>query len=591
METNLYDQPAQARFINTYVPIDFGELYRIGSAQKQVVDEARKELSTNLQKWSEFQSPSTIDTENFYKLSTGTLAPLIEEMASNPDLIKTAEYRSKLQSAINSLDYSSLSMLRESADMQRQGMQIRAKMKAEGRLKDSWDLSDIANYDTLGQKKVFSDLTPIRYMTANELSTPYYNDLKPGFLGTEFKDGIKYIVTGNNMKDLYDVATAHYNDLIDTPQGQMYLRDFKKQGMNDEQAQNAFINMIAQSQIDRTIRPQYTPDPYWAQLNLLERKLSAKKGDVQQADLNRYTQKLNRSAQNDVVARVGGLTQEEFNALQSGQDTDNVISNKVVTNTINNVRTVFNAGLSSQGFRKGVQNVISVLSSPLSPYGQKKLGEEGATKTIGGNMYETSSTSNMVLASDFAVRKLAVDGVDNATSYAKVFGNQSYLSPKKQSALNKLRLMWENDDFKGVVYSAEPVAVTDYDGLYSYRKVYIPTDQLRNMTEDEKKLAGKWVKGGDLIRTLKQTVTAEGNVAGFSDRTMGEFKEKDEAKMSMELIDTRKYYVEVPALYANSLTGEQAHTRDNEYDKYIGLQSKMRTFQTSMSEVENELDE
>lgn len=111
------------------------------------------------------------------------------------------------------------------------------------------------------------------------------------------------------------------------------------------------------------------------------------------------------------------------------------------------------------------------------------------------------------------------------------------------------------------------------------------------MTEDEKKLAGKWVKGGDLVRTLKQTVTAEGNVAGFSDRTMGQFKEKDEAKMSMELIDTRKYYIEVPALYANSLTGEQAHTRDNEYDKYIGLQSKMRTFQTSMSEVENELDE
>ena len=393
------------------------------------------------------------------------------------------------------------------------------------------------------------------------------------------------------MKDLYDVATAHYNDLIDTPQGQMYLRDFKRQGMNDEQARNAFINMIAQSQIGRTIRPQYTPDPYWAQLNLLERKLSAKKGDTQQADLNRYTQKLNRSAQNDVVARVGGLTQEEFDALQSGQDTDNVISNKVITNTINNVRTVFNAGLSNQGFRKGVQNVISVLSSPLSPYGQKKLGEEGATKTIGGNMYETSSTSNMVLASDFAVRKLAVDGVDDTASYAKVYGNQSYLSPKKQLALNKLRLMWENDDFKGVVYSAEPVVVTDYDGLYSYRKVYIPTDQLRNMTEDEKKLAGKWVKGGDLVRTLKQTVTAEGNVAGFSDRTMGQFKEKDEAKMSMELIDTRKYYIEVPALYANSLTGEQAHTRDNEYDKYIGLQSKMRTFQTSMSEVENELDE
>ena len=64
MAANMYDQAAQAQFINTYVPINFGELYRIGAAQKQAVDQAAEQFTTQLQKFGEFRSPSRVDTAN-----------------------------------------------------------------------------------------------------------------------------------------------------------------------------------------------------------------------------------------------------------------------------------------------------------------------------------------------------------------------------------------------------------------------------------------------------------------------------------------------------------------------------------------------
>jgi hypothetical protein len=37
---NYYDQPAQASFMNTYVPIPFDELYRLGASAKADVEKA-----------------------------------------------------------------------------------------------------------------------------------------------------------------------------------------------------------------------------------------------------------------------------------------------------------------------------------------------------------------------------------------------------------------------------------------------------------------------------------------------------------------------------------------------------------------------
>lgn len=265
MAANLYDQAAQAQFINTYVPVDFNTLYQIGTAQKNAIEQAAQQFSTQLQKFGEFKSPSVVDTQNWYRLTSGRqdFQDAINQMASNPDALKDAAFRANLQSLVNSVDYAALSQLKESADNLRAGLEMRAKMEAEGRYNRNWDKSDIANYDTLGQRRVFEDITPVRWMSANELSDAYYNNLQPTALPNRTINGVTYNVQGITYDTLYSIADARFNDLVQTPQGQEYYREIlQANGGNREAAREQFVGMIADSQRDR-IREQLTVDPVW----------------------------------------------------------------------------------------------------------------------------------------------------------------------------------------------------------------------------------------------------------------------------------------------------------------------------------------
>jgi hypothetical protein len=73
-------------------------------------------LQNHIQKWSEFQSPSAVDTKRYYDLTIGSMKDYITELASNPDLLKTQEGRSRLYSMINNVDYNALSNLKQSRD-------------------------------------------------------------------------------------------------------------------------------------------------------------------------------------------------------------------------------------------------------------------------------------------------------------------------------------------------------------------------------------------------------------------------------------------------------------------------------------------
>lgn len=264
MAANRYDQAAEMPILNTYVPIDFGELYRIGATQKAAVDQAIRDVSAAVQTFGEFRSPSRVDTENYYNMTIGRMQDLLDEVQYNPDSIKDASFRSKLYGRINSLDYAGLSLLRESANNLRQGLAMRAEMEAKGLYNEAWDDSNIDQYDTLGRGAVFTDITPVAYMNANQLSNPYFDNLAKGTIGTTWKDGAKYVITGNTIDDLRAVADARYSDIVNTPQGQKYYQQFLRQNNgNVEAATKAFKDMIVASQIDRTLRPTLTIDPAW----------------------------------------------------------------------------------------------------------------------------------------------------------------------------------------------------------------------------------------------------------------------------------------------------------------------------------------
>lgn len=578
MAANMYDQAAQAQFINTYVPINFGELYRIGAAQKQAVDQAAEQFTTQLQKFGEFRSPSRVDTENYYNMTIGRedFQNAINQMVSNPDYMKDASNRAQLQSLINSVDYAALSQLKESADYQRMGLQTRAKMKAEGRLKDSWDKSDIANYDTLGTGKIFDDITPVAYMNLNELSTPYFNDLKPGFLGTDYVNGTRYIVTGNNMEDLMAVATAKFNDLIDTPQGQKYFEEYLAMNNGDANAaKSQFINAVAQSQIDRTRRPKYDVDP--AFIEQLKYSLKAKAAGASNTsnvlpDLSRIL--ATTTVQNN-LAVLGGLTPEERSAVASGQ-ANSEIYQKASRNMSNNLKVAWNSLSKASGINSASRKLLDMISQPLSKEVDTSLLVEGGGEALGKDAKLTNSTANMTLGADMTFGLLGYE--NGALGYA--MSNMQNASDEKQKkawkdrsvAMATIQQAWYNDQFRDVIVKGSGQVLSDNNEVYHKRKVYIPIDQLRNIgfesisKGDFSKLIGsKVVSLGDIID--KQQIEIEQE---YDPETGEVLKGETTKKLTRKKLDDSDLYIEFDATYPLQIGNNEATiTRNANYERQI----------------------
>lgn len=578
MAANMYDQAAQAQFINTYVPINFGELYRIGAAQKQAVDQAAEQFTTQLQKFGEFRSPSRVDTENYYNMTIGRedFQNAINQMVSNPDYMKDASNRAQLQSLINSVDYAALSQLKESADYQRMGLQTRAKMKAEGRLKDSWDKSDIANYDTLGTGKIFDDITPVAYMNLNELSTPYFNDLKPGFLGTDYVNGTRYVVTGNNMEDLMAVATAKFNDLIDTPQGQKYFEEYLAMNNGDANAaKSQFINAVAQSQIDRTRRPKYDVDP--AFIEQLRYSLKAKAARASEAsqvlpDLSRIL--ATTTVQNN-LATLGGLTPEERSAVASGQANSEVYQ-KASRNMSNNLKTAWNSLSKASGINSASRKLLDMISQPLSKEVDTSLLVEGGGEALGKDAKLTNSTANMTLGADMTFGLLGYE--NGALGYA--MSNMQNASDEKQKkawkdrsvAMATIQQAWYNDQFRDVIVKGSGQVLSDNNEVYHKRKVYIPIDQLRNIgfesisKGDFSKLIGsKVVSLGDIIDKQQIEITQE-----YDPKTGEVLKGETTKKLTRKKLDDSDLYVEFDATYPLQIGNNEATiTRNANYERQV----------------------
>lgn len=578
MAANMYDQAAQAQFINTYVPINFGELYRIGAAQKQAVDQAAEQFTTQLQKFGEFRSPSRVDTENYYNMTIGRedFQNAINQMVSNPDYMKDASNRAQLQSLINSVDYAALSQLKESADYQRMGLQTRAKMKAEGRLKDSWDKSDIANYDTLGTGKIFDDITPVAYMNLNELSTPYFNDLKPGFLGTDYVNGTRYVVTGNNMEDLMAVATAKFNDLIDTPQGQKYFEEYLAMNNGDANAaKSQFINAVAQSQIDRTRRPKYDVDP--AFIEQLRYSLKAKAAGASEAsqvlpDLSRIL--ATTTVQNN-LATLGGLTPEERSAVASGQANSEVYQ-KASRNMSNNLKTAWNSLSKASGINSASRKLLDMISQPLSKEVDTSLLVEGGGEALGKDAKLTNSTANMTLGADMTFGLLGYE--NGALGYA--MSNMQNASDEKQKkawkdrsvAMATIQQAWYNDQFRDVIVKGSGQVLSDNNEVYHKRKVYIPIDQLRNIgfesisKGDFSKLIGsKVVSLGDIIDKQQIEITQE-----YDPKTGEALKGETTKKLTRKKLDDSDLYVEFDATYPLQIGNNEATiTRNANYERQV----------------------
>lgn len=239
MATNRFDKPIESEYISQYTPIPFEQLYAIGKANNERVDKAYQDLGNQFTKWSEFRSPSAVDTKKWYDLTVGAGQDVVNKLAANPDLIKTAEGRSLIQSFINTRPYNELSQLQQSREGLLQRQKVNQQLMLSGKYNPMWHDVDFTNYNTL-DSKVFNDVAPLAYKSEVDLVKPYVDNLKPGFIRQEGAYDWRGVSSERIDQEIANNISAIYN----TPEAQKHIQVLIQQGYTPEQANALFANRI-----------------------------------------------------------------------------------------------------------------------------------------------------------------------------------------------------------------------------------------------------------------------------------------------------------------------------------------------------------
>lgn len=239
MATNRFDKPIESEYISQYTPIPFEQLYAIGKANNERVDKAYQDLGNQFTKWSEFRSPSAVDTKRWYDLTVGAGQDIINKLAANPDLIKTAEGRSLIQSFINTRPYDELSQLQQSREGLLQRQKVNQQLMLSGKYNPMWHDIDFTNYNTL-DSGVFNDVAPLAYKSEVDLVKPYVDNLKPGYIRSDGSYDYSGVSTDRTDEQIAKNISAIYN----TPEAQMHINTLVRQGFTPDQARALFTDRI-----------------------------------------------------------------------------------------------------------------------------------------------------------------------------------------------------------------------------------------------------------------------------------------------------------------------------------------------------------
>lgn len=592
MAVNRYDRPAEAPIMNTYVPINFGELYRIGTAQKEAVDRAAQELSAQVSKFGEFTSPSAIDTQRYYDASIGQVKDLIQEAATNPDAMKDANFRSRLNSRIANLDYSTLSNLRQS----REGMLARQKANQElmmrGMYNPLWHDVDYTNYSTT-DAGIFNDVSPLAYKSEVDLVKPYVDNLKSEFIG--LNNG--WIKTGVSTERTDAALLEGLSSIQNTPEYNKHLEVLQRQGMSPDQAKQYLDQRLITAGREFAYEERER-DPWW----IKSAELQARYGGKDQSSMNNLTTIIHRDAKRKILENFSGLNPSQIDSLMAGDlsniDGDvlkavnqNLDSNNIRKMISNSFDEVYNA--SGGNLDAGINYVLDAMSTPLSESAADTYAALGTTKQIGQGTYQAQDTRNFVLADEIA---LSMTGNNRIRKYASAANEAEKDEAIKSSRTNQrlgkrlvpretkaviARSKFVNDwksgnKFHDFIIEGDTKAVTNGNQVYQIKYAYIPKDQFNksDYPDDES------------IQLAGGTVVKLGDVP-MSTTIRRDTEEGEPTSISTNIRDKSKEYVRVKIGSKIPSRGEAAITSDARYTKKTrGLRAESVDAQNILSEEE-----
>lgn len=451
MQANRYDRAAEAPIMNTYVPINFGELYRIGQAQRQAVEQAANEFTNIVSKFGEFQSPSAVDTQRYYENSLGKIRDLIDEAATNPDAMKDANFRARLNSRIANLDYATLSNLKQS----REGMLARQKANQElmikGMYNPLWHDVDFTNYNTV-DSGIFNDVAPLAYKSEVDLVRPYVDNLKASFMGV--KDGWIHQGVSTDRTD-YEIQ-RNLSSIQNTPEYQKHLEVLQRQGLSRQDAEE---------QLNRTLITAGRKFAY----DQAKRDPRAGAGSQQKRLLN-LTDQLELTARDTFASAL--------------KDAPTVQDARKKLNDMFTLSAKTNNSLNS-----AINDVIGTLSSGIGAEANEVLTAQGTqTGKMTSQGWRVGNSS-----SEFLLRKRLAEN----------------LMDRKIGSSSKLQDDFEKGQFKNFLVAGTPNITTDGSNIFHNKYIFIPKsgiDKGKYTARDLAEVQGDWVNlDEDQVRVTEST--------------------------------------------------------------------------------------
>lgn len=573
MQANRYDRAAEAPIMNTYVPINFDELYRIGQAQRQAVEQAANEFTNTVSKFGEFQSPSAVDTQRYYENSLGKIRDLIDEAATNPDAMKDANFRARLNSRIANLDYATLSNLKQS----REGMLARQKANQElmikGMYNPLWHDVDFTNYNTV-DSGIFNDIAPLAYKSEVDLVRPYVDNLKASFM--RVKDGWIHQGVSTDRTD-YEIQ-RNLSSIQNTPEYQKHLEVLQRQGLSrqnaEEQLNRTLITAGREFAYDQAQR-----DPWWIESAKIQARAAAAAKNNPNNLLN-LTEQVHMDSRRRIYENFTDMTPEEMNAVTrhginvlSKDRRDAVLKQLDPSVMQDKLRNSFESVYSHTRSRNAaIDYVINAFSSPLDPdtaidiYG--KYGTTGK-KDSNGN-YIGKKSSDFILQDELAFSMLGdVNQLGTQTARNAIFTD-----------------MWNNGEFNNFIISPETKQVTDGGQTYQTKYAFIPLNQFnkdkfftssgKDDDENARSLYDAVKEAGLEVVTLNNSDTSGSVVVRLDNR------DNIDNKSITTKNDTE--YVMVPVATVIPSSGQAAVAADIQFQNSRKVGTKVNVMQNIRSE-------
>ena len=94
MGINLYDNPAQAKFINTYVPIQFESMYRLADKAQKNLDDNEKLMDDTTLNYSSLNTMSDADKAKWDSEIYGPIKNFVDTKFNSDQAMKDTTLKS-----------------------------------------------------------------------------------------------------------------------------------------------------------------------------------------------------------------------------------------------------------------------------------------------------------------------------------------------------------------------------------------------------------------------------------------------------------------------------------------------------------------